>query len=189
MSKVVRKGEKRSLPKGKARKKGEGFAVWLTGIPASGKSTIARALGNELKVLGRSVQILESDEVRKIVTPKRTYCDDERENFYDVFAYLGKLLVGNGVNVIFDATANRRKYRDKARSQIERFYEVYVKCPSEVCAKRDPKGLYQEAKSGKITTLPGIQTEYEPPENPQVTIFSDRESPNEAVKKIIRELF
>ncbi len=104
-------------------------------------------------------------------------------------AYLGKLLVYNGVNVIFDATANRRRYRNKARLQIKRFFEVYVKCPIEVCSRRDPKGLYREAKSGKITSLPGIQTGYEPPKNPDVTIFSDKETPKQAAKKIVKELF
>jgi adenylylsulfate kinase len=172
-----------------SEEKEKGFAIWLTGIPASGKSTIAAALKQKLKALGIDVQVLESDELRKVLTPEPTYRDKERENFYNVIAFIGKLLVDNGVNVIFDATANKRRYRDKARAQIERFLEVYIKCPTEVCAKRDPKGLYKEAKSEKITTLPGIQTGYEPPENPDVTILSDRESPEEATEKIIKKLF
>ena len=166
-----------------------GFAVWLTGTPASGKSTIAAALTERLNELGIGVQVLESDELRKVLTPEPTYSEKEREQFYDVIVYVGQLLVDNGVNVIFDATANKRKHRDQARARIQRFMEVYVKCPSEVCANRDPKGLYKEAKNGKISTLPGIQTGYEPPLRPDVTIFSDTEEPSEATEKIIKKLF
>ncbi len=169
--------------------KAKGFAIWLTGVPASGKSTIAALLANELRTNDGDVQVLESDELREIITPNPTYGEDERERFYNVLAYMGKVLVDNGVNVIFDATANRKRYRDKAKHQIEKFFEVYVQCSADVCAERDPKGLYREARDGKITTLPGIQTGYEPPDNADVTIFSDRETPQEAVKKIMGELF
>ena len=172
-----------------SNKEAKGFAIWLTGIPASGKSTIAALLANELRANDRNVQVLESDELREIITPNPTYGEDERERFYNVLAYMGKMLVDNGVNVIFDATANRKRYRDKAKVQIEKFFEVYVQCPADVCAERDPKGLYREARDGKITTLPGTQTGYEPPDNPDVTIFSDRETPQEAAKKIISKLF
>lgn len=168
--------------------KEKGFAVWLTGIPASGKSTIASALSNELEKMSCHTVVLESDELRKILTPNPTYSEEEREHFYDVLVFIGELMVENGVNVIFDATANRRRYRDKARSKIERFYEVHVLCPAEVCMQRDPKGLYEQAKGGRISTLPGIQTGYESPKNPEITIYSDKETTEKAVEKIIKEL-
>lgn len=173
------------MPKDKKK----GFAIWITGTPASGKSTIAAVLRDKLCVLDMKVQVLESDELRRILTPAPTYSEEEREHFYNILAYFAKLLVDNGVNVIIDATANKKRYRDKARVQIQRFMEVYVKCPTEVCVRRDPKDLYRAAKKGDITTLPGIQSGYEPPENPHVTILSDRESPEEAVRKIVKELF
>lgn len=166
----------------------KGFAIWLTGTPASGKSSIASKLKEELAAGGAQVQILESDELRKVLTPNPTYSDQERENFYNILAFLAKLLVDNGIDVIIDATANKRSYRDKARAQISGFYEVYVKCPTEVCTQRDPKGLYRAAKSGTISTLPGIQTGYEPPERPDVVICSDKESPKEAASRIVKKL-
>jgi adenylylsulfate kinase len=169
-------------------KKAKGFAVWLTGIPGAGKSTIASYLSTELREMDRRVQVLDSDELRRILTPNPTYSEEERERFYDILAFLGKLLVDNGINVIIAATANKREYRDKARRQIEKFYEVYIDCPVKICAERDPKGLYQKAKSGGISTLPGLQTDYEPPEKPDVVIASDKEDPNSAVRKIIAVL-
>lgn len=164
------------------------FAIWLTGTPASGKSTIAGILNNKLKKRGLKVQVLESDELRKVLTPNPTYSEEERETFYNIIALLGKILIEQEINVIFDATANKRKYREKARAQINRFYEIYVKCSPEVCMDRDPKGLYGDAKSGKISTLPGLQTEYEPPEDPVVIIMTDCEAPEDAAERIIKTI-
>ena len=164
------------------------FAVWLTGIPAAGKSTIASNLAEKLEGMGRNVQILDSDELRKVLTPTPTYHEEEREQFYNILALIAKLLVDNSVDVIIAATANRRAYRDKARRQIERFFEVYIDCPAKVCAERDPKGLYSQAKSGGISTLPGIQTDYEPPEHPDAVIASDQESPGAAAERIIEAI-
>ena len=166
----------------------EGFAVWLTGIPSSGKSTIARALEERIKARGVKVQILESDEVRKSLTPRPTYTEDEREAFYRALVYIGELLVKHGVNVVFDATANKRVYRDEARRRLSRFLEVYVKCPLEVAINRDPKGLYRKALRGEITELPGLQKPYEEPLNPEVVVEADRERPEDAAAKIERKL-
>jgi len=161
-----------------------GFAIWITGLPASGKSTIARALAEKLRERGIRIQILESDEMRKVFTPKPTYSEEERESFYNSMAYVGKLLVQNGVNVIFDATANRKKYRESGRNLIEKFMTVYVKCPLDICMKRDPKGIYKSGLQGKAGTVPGLQSPYEEPENPEVVVFSDREKPEECVEMI-----
>lgn len=162
------------------------FAIWITGLPASGKSVYAKYLAKKIKSKGIKVQILESDSLRKILTPKPDYSEEERNLFYSTMVYIGKLLIRNGISVIFDATANKRKYRDKARSEIKNFIEVYLKCPPKVCAQRDPKGLYKSAQTGKITTLPGIQASYEKPLAPEVIIHSDRESLEEGVAKILK---
>jgi len=162
----------------------EGFAVWLTGLPASGKSTIARNLRKELAARGVNVAVLESDALRKILTPNPGYGDLEREAFYGAMAYIGRLLTGHGVSVIFDATANRRAYRDKARSEIPRFLEVHVDCPLPVCESRDPKGIYRRAREGKAPNVPGVQAEYEPPLRPDLVIRGDLEEPAEAARRI-----
>jgi len=164
----------------------EGFAIWITGLPASGKSTIAKALTKKLAEQGVKVQILESDELRRVLTPKPSYTEEERDNFYRALTYIGRLLVNNGVNVIFDATANKRKYRDEARKHIKRFLLVYAKCPLKVCMERDPKGIYKAALEGRATTVPGLQVEYEEPEEAEVVVETDKEQPEEAVAKILR---
>lgn len=164
------------------------FAVWLTGLPASGKSTVTTALVEMLSDRGIHPAVLESDVWRKILTPQPTYTDEEREVFYNALACIGRLLVGHGVPVIFDATANRRAYRDHARAQIDRFIEVYVDSPLQVCAQRDPKGLYQRGRADPSEHVPGLQAEYEPPIQPEVIIHGDRQEPGEAARAILMEL-
>lgn len=164
------------------------FAIWITGMPASGKSTIRKALVKRLEEAGIHAQVLESDELRKIITPKPSYSLEERDNFYRIMAYIGELLVRNGINVIFDATANKRSYRDKARGAITNFIEVFVKCPLAVCMQRDPKGIYKKAKEGKAATVPGLQELYEEPLNPEIIVESDKEEPEAAAEKILQFL-
>lgn len=164
---------------------GEGFAVWLTGLPASGKSTIAGNLQRELAARGVNVAVLESDVLRKVLTPDPGYGDPERDAFYGAMAYIGRLLAAHGVSVIFDATANRRAYRDKARKEISRFLEVHVECPLPVCEARDPKGIYRRAREGKAPNVPGVHAAYEPPLRPDVVIRGDIEDPAEAARRIV----
>ncbi|MGE5698539.1 MAG: adenylyl-sulfate kinase [Deltaproteobacteria bacterium] len=165
-----------------------GFAVWLTGLPASGKSTVAAALGNELAARGVNAEILESDALRRILTPAPAYTEEERDAFYGGVAYIGALLSRHGVSVIFDATANRRAYRDRARGQIPEFMEVYVDCPLPVCESRDPKGIYRKAREGKAPNVPGIQAGYEPPLHPELVVRGDSENPADAARRIIAAL-
>ena len=155
----------------------QGFAVWLTGLPASGKSSITRELVKQLQACGMTAVVLESDAMRKILTPEPSYSEEERDRFYRALASIGEVITRSGTNVIFDATANRREYRDRARRLINKFIEVYVACPLEVCAKRDPKGLYAQAALKKTTTMPGLQAAYEPPLKPDLTL--DGQAPPE----------
>jgi len=166
----------------------ESLAIWLTGIPSSGKSTIARALKKRLEKLGCKVAILESDELRKLLTPNPKYTEEERDQFYRTMAVIGKYLVDHGICVIFDATAHKRRYREYARSIIERFLEVYVYAPLETCIQRDVKGLYSKAFKGEIKTLPGLQVKYEEPMNPDVKVETHRQSVEEAVEKRLQKI-
>lgn len=163
------------------------FAVWITGLPASGKSTISGALARALASRGVDVEVLESDRLRDALTPRPTYSDEERDRFYRSMAHIGSLLVKHGVAVVFDATANRRAYRAFGRQAIDRFVEVYVDCPIEVCIARDPKGIYRKARSGEAATVPGVQSSYEPPEHPDLTVSGTRD-PQDAVRAILRLL-
>jgi adenylylsulfate kinase len=163
------------------------FAVWLTGLPASGKSTVARALAKELESRGVDFAVLESDELRKILTPNPRYHESEREDFYRQMAWTGALLARHGVAVLFDATAHRRSYREQARREIPNFLEVYVACPIEVCMARDPKGIYRAAATGG-GEAPGLQVPYEPPIAPEVLIHGDQDRPDHAAKQIVAAL-
>jgi adenylylsulfate kinase len=163
----------------------QAFAIWLTGLPASGKSTVVAALKPQLESLGCVVEVLESDAVRRILTPTPTYSPDERSLFYRAFAFMGARLVAHGVTVIFDATANRRAYRDFARSLIPRFIEVAVECPLELAMQRDYKGTYRRGQRGESTTVPGLQDPYEAPVNPEVRIDTTKLSANEAAGKVL----
>lgn len=162
----------------------QGFAIWLTGIPASGKSSITRELVKQLHACHESVVVLESDEMRKILTPAPVYSDEERSQFYRALALIGELVTRSGINVIFDATANKRIYRDHARRAIKKFIEAYVVCPRDICVKRDPKGIYAQAAMDLATNVPGIQAAYEPPLNPELTLDGQLPANIEAAKII-----
>jgi adenylylsulfate kinase len=158
------------------------FAVWLTGLSGSGKSAIAGALRDQLHERGVDAAVLESDVLRTQLTPFARYDEPERDFFYSTLAHLGAHLAIQGKPVIFDATANRRAYRDRARVSIARFAEVYVDTPLEVCAARDPKGLY---RTGKTTTLPGVQAPYEPPLAPELVIRGDSGTPGDGAALVV----
>jgi adenylylsulfate kinase len=160
-----------------------GFAVWITGLPASGKSTVATSLAAALRARGIEVEVLESDALRQVFTPHPRYDEKERDEFYGQIAHLGALLSRHGIAVIFDATANLRAYRDRARQQIPRFLEVYVDTPLEVCMHRDPKNIYRQGLA-----VPGLQAPYEPPLDPDLVIHGEQEPPESAARRIIAML-
>ena len=164
------------------------FAIWMTGLPASGKSTVTSALAGALRAKGLEVTVLESDRMRTIFSESPKYDERERELFYTSLAFIGRVLVEHGISVIFDATANLRSYRSRSREQITRFIEVFVDTPLEVCAARDPKGIYRMAREGKASHVPGVQSAYEAPENPDVVIRGDKEDPQAAASRIISSL-
>ncbi len=161
------------------------FVVWLTGLPASGKTTIARLLVRRLRERGITVILLDSDELRGILTPNPTYSEEERDWFYGALAGLAALLYRNGAAVVIAATANRRRYREALRSTVGRFVEVYLKCPLKVCMRRDRKGVYRLALEGKAKTVPGIQAPYEEPLNPDLTIETDVVDPETAASMVV----
>lgn len=161
------------------------FAVWLTGLSGSGKSTLAKELVGRLHGRGVESALLESDVLRTQVTPFARYDEAERDMFYEVLAELGGAIVERGRPVVFDATANRRAYRQRGRSRIARFAEVYVSTPLEVCVARDTKGLYRAAREGKATNMPGVQAAYEAPLAPELVISGSRGTPAEGVDQIV----
>ncbi|MEM3577767.1 MAG: adenylyl-sulfate kinase [Candidatus Bathyarchaeia archaeon] len=163
-------------------------------MPGSGKSVVASALITLLKKRGVHVQLLSSDALRKVMTPKPKYTLDERDAVYATLVYIARLLTENGVNVVIDATGNLRRYRENARVQIPKFIEAYLECQLEVCMEREskrkdtrlaPRKIYEKALEGKAPTVPGIGQPYEEPLNPEVRVDAARLSPLECAKKIM----
>lgn len=174
------------------------WVVWFTGLPGCGKTTIAERSRELLAGKGFQAKILQLDEIRRAITPHPKYTEEERDIVYASLAYMAKLLSEAGVNVIVDATANLRRYRDLARSMIPRFAEIYVSAPLEVCmareaarkAKFSPKGIYQKAATG--APVPGRGAPYEEPLSAEITLdaasMSAEESAELACRRIM-ELF
>lgn len=144
------------------------WAIWITGLPGSGKSTVARQVADALSAEGVAVTVLELDEIRQVLTPQPTYTDAEREVVYRALVYMAKLLTEAGVPVLIDATAHRRAWRDLARRLIPAFAEVRLVCPIDVCAERErsrhgshaPRDIY--ARAGRPgATVPGVYRPYE----------------------------
>jgi len=175
-----------------------GWCIWVTGLPGSGKSTIAHIVLDEMKERGVHAQIISSDMLREVITPNPKYTEEERNIVYGTIVFIAKLLTENGVNVIIDATANRRRYRDKARNEIRHFIEAYVRCPLQVCIEREsrrgkrayyaPEAIYKKALTGVSKTVPGIGSPYEEPLFPEVTVDSDKLSPQECSQKIVETI-
>jgi adenylylsulfate kinase len=163
-----------------------GFAIWLTGLPASGKTTIAVELMKMLHSKQISAVHLESDQLRAELTPSPTYSIEERDWFYRAICVFARVLTGNGMNVLIDATGNKRAYRDALRATIPRFLEVYARCPLDVCIARDPKGIYRNASAGG--TVPGLQESYQEPANPEVIVDTDKTEPEEAARVVLKKL-
>jgi adenylylsulfate kinase len=161
------------------------FALWLTGLPASGKSSIVAALLPKLQAMGIELEVLESDALRLVLTPQASYSQQERDLFYRSVALMGSRLVAHGVSVIFDSTASRRTYRDFATSLIPQLQIVSVDCPLEICMARDKKGTYLKARRGESSTVPGLQVPYEAPESPALRIDTTKLSPAAGAAEIL----
>lgn len=174
----------------------KGWCVWVTGLPGSGKSTITSLLEQKLKTLGAYTEVVSVDLVRKHLTPTPTYSEEERSLVYGALVFTSLMLTKNGVNVIIDATGNRRRFREQARHLIADFMEAYVKCPLEVCIQREenrkdrhlaPSQIYTKAKLGDAPNVPGVGVPYET-SNPEVTVDSSTLSPSECTEVVMRAL-
>lgn len=161
------------------------FVLWLTGLPASGKSSIVARLLPKLASSGKTVEVLESDAVRRILTPAASYSKEERDLFYRALGFMGARLLAHGVNVIIDATASRRAYREFARTLIPDLLEISVECPLHVCMERDKKGTYRRGMRGESSTVPGLQEPYEAPLSPDLVIDTTTLLPEAAADQIV----
>ncbi len=141
--------------------------VWITGLPSSGKSTLAERLRERLIAGQRSAVVLDGDDVRRALGI-HSYQNAARDYFYRALAELAALIARQGPTVIVAATAPLRAHRELARTFASQFVEVFVDTPLDECTRRDTKGLYAAARRGEIPTLPGAGAAYEPPLAPDV---------------------
>ncbi len=161
-----------------------GAVVWLTGLPSSGKSTLAERVADALRAMNhRSVCVLDGDAVRSVLVPRVGYDPVDRDRFYDTLSGLAALLASQGLTVLVPATANLRAFRERARARAPRFVEVYVRASVEQVRERDAKGLYAAQRAGAVAHVPGADAGYEAPEHPDVIARGGRD--DEAVARIV----
>lgn len=163
--------------------------IWLTGIPASGKTTIARGLLGEFRARGIQAEILDGDEVRRTISKGLSFSKADRDANVLRLAEMARLLARNGVWTLVAAVSPYREARKAARDLIEQegllFVEVHVRCSLAVAESRDPKGLYAKARRGEIADLTGLSAPYEEPEAPEASIDTERAGPEEAVRAVL----
>lgn len=162
----------------------------MTGLPASGKSTLASLLRDRLVGEGRLVEVLDGDEVRKGLSRDLGLSREDREEHARRVSFLAKVLSRNGVISVVALISPYRASRESARETIgrERFVEVYVRAPLAVCEGRDPKGLYAKARRGEIANMTGIQDPYEEPLSPDILIETERSTPQESADLLVSKL-
>jgi protein-L-isoaspartate(D-aspartate) O-methyltransferase len=168
------------------------WAVWITGLPGSGKSVIARAVAEQLRSAGEPVTLLEMDVVRRVLTPTPTYSDAERDAVYRALVYIGACLVERDRPVILDATAHRRAWRELARTTIRNFAEVQLHCPLAVCRLREaerrrsnaPVGIYARSAQADAR-VPGVNVEYEFARAPELDIDTATRSVEAAAAAVV----
>ena len=163
-----------------------GFTLWFTGLSGSGKTTITNQLVKALRKRDVSLEVLDGDIVRENLSKGLGFSKEDRDTNIRRIAFVANLLSRNEVPVITAAISPYREIRDEARQMMgERFVEAYVKASVETCEQRDVKGLYAKARAGEIKEFTGVSDPYEPPENPELVIETEQQSPEESAQQIL----
>ena len=163
-----------------------GVTVWFTGLPCSGKTTIAREVMKRLEDK-YDVELLDGDTVRDYIR-NRDFSREGRNKHLRYIALMARLLSKRGVIVLCSFVSPYRENRDFARKINDNFVEVYVKAPLEVCIERDVKGMYKKALNGEIKGFTGIDDPYEEPDDPELVIETDKETLEESTNKVLNKL-
>ena len=166
----------------------KGTLIWFTGVPASGKSTIASEVEKELKRRGIKVENLDADEIRANLSPDLGYTPEARDINTKRLAFMGKIMARNGVSTVVAAVSSLRQFRDRARGWVDQFVEVWVQCPLEECQSRDPKGLYAKAERGEVNDIAGMHQPYEEPLNAELVLETKNSTVEECAAKVIQKL-
>jgi len=168
--------------------KTRGFALWLTGLSGSGKTTIARILEGRLADAGLRVQVLDGDEIRRGLSPEAGFSKEDRERHNRRVIFLAEMLLRHDVIPIIPLISPYAAVREEARGRLPRFVEVFVDASLDTCIARDPKGLYKKALAGEITNMTGLQDPYQPPATPEIVVKTDAETPEESARAILAYL-
>jgi bifunctional enzyme CysN/CysC len=175
-----------------ARNQHRGAVVWLTGLSGAGKSTIARALEKELFRLRMHTYVLDGDNLRHGLNANLGFAPEDRAENIRRVSEVAKLMADAGTVVITSFISPYRADRARARSIAlqagAEFVEIFVDAPLAVCEERDPKGLYQKARAGKLKGFTGIDAPYEAPEDPEIVVRTDTQSATECVDQILSDL-
>ena len=159
--------------------------IWLTGIPGSGKTTLAIELKKFYEKKGLSLEILDGDEVRKTLSKDLGFSPEDRKEHNRRVIFVAQILAKNGVTTVVPLISPYRETRDYARKEIPTFVEVWIKASIDECKKRDPKGLYKKALAGEIKNLTGLQAPYEEPKNPELVLDTEKLTVEESVEELI----
>lgn len=165
-----------------------GFTVWLTGLPCSGKSTVARQLARQLLRRGRRVEVLDGDIVRQNLSYGLGFSREDRDRNIRRIAFVANLLARNGVIVVVALVSPYREARDEARRLLGEFFEVHVDCPTSECERRDVKGMYKRARAGELRGFTGVDDPYEAPLEPELTLSTASQSSEESVTRVVKAL-
>ena len=169
----------------------KGLVVWFTGLPGSGKTTIASGVAERLREAGYRVELIDGDWARKTISLGAGYTREGRRVHLHRIAWVARLLARNGVVVLCSFVSPYRDVRRMIRGIVEEeapFLEVYVKCSVEEAIRRDPKGLYARALRGEIKHMTGIDDPYEPPENPDLVVDTEQDPVDVNVEKVLELL-
>ena len=164
----------------------KGQVLWLTGLSGSGKSTIANALEKELYAEGKKTYVLDGDNIRHGLNKDLGFNDNDRVENIRRVAEVAKLMCDAGLIVITAFISPFRNERDMARSlfQSGEFKEIFISTPLKIAEQRDPKGLYKKARKGEIPNFTGINSPYEKPLHPELSLDTSKTSITQSVKKI-----
>ena len=167
----------------------KGITVWFTGLSGSGKSTVADLLKDKLKKMGiKRVERLDGDILRKSLCKDLGFTKEDRDINIERVIFLSKLLTRNDVIVLTSFISPYRELRNRGRNEVGNFLEVFVYCPLDECINRDPKGLYKKALNNEIQNFTGISDPYEEPENPDLILYTNKETVEESAQKVIDKL-
>lgn len=159
--------------------------VWLTGLPSAGKTTVGRALVERLRAAGHPAELLDGDELRAALGRELGFSRADREENVRRIGFVADLLSRNGVTAVCSVISPYRSVRDELRERHgDRFVEVWVATPVEVCAERDVKGLYARHRAGELRSLTGVDDPYEPPLRPEVTLHTQSVTVDGAVDQL-----